>query len=214
MTRREFLVGAGSAISLAFAGCLSADNSDEPSSENESDDEVFDPDVEPARRLGQGPGVSFEATPERAYEYLEASDRVQIRYDSGDTSVMAFDRWGTARATDHGADRLQSILNSKSLTGTGIGIGQGRVEVADIEVSSGEERPTQDEFKRAAPLSPSVYHSHDYARDGSLISEPDVPFQRIIEETPRSMEITMLFPEKEYTAVLPAVCHRTWSKNE
>ncbi|MXR51125.1 hypothetical protein GRX03_05825 [Halovenus sp. WSH3] len=216
MTRRAFLTGVGSSICFAFAGCLATDNNDDPSSKpaDRREDEEFTPDVEPVTRLGKAPSISFEAAPERAYEYLEADDSVRIHYDSGETSTMSFDRWGTARAVDHGSDRLQSLFENKSLIGTGISIGQGQVELSNIEVSSGGEQPTQEEFKWGAPLAPIGFHSHHYARDGELISKPDVPFQRLVEEAPRSMEITMLFPEKEYTAVLPVVCDRTWSKDQ
>ncbi|RXK51771.1 hypothetical protein [Halorientalis pallida] len=205
MIRREFLAGLGASVGVIYAGCLS------PSS---TQTEEFTPDVEPTKRLGQAPGISFDAKPQEEYEYLEESDSVRIQYESGESSTFAFAWWGTARAAEHGADRLKRLLEDKSLTGTGISTGWGETELAAIDVPTDEDPPTQEEFKRGPPLCPKVRHLHHYARDGSLISKPDVSFSRIVEATPRSMEITMLFPEKAYTAVLPVVCSRTWQRNE
>lgn len=206
VNRRTFLAGLGASSCLTSAGCLSTPS---PSTTTEE----FNPDVEPTTRLGTAPGISFEATPERDYEYLEESNRVRILYDSGDTSTVDFETWGTGRAASHAADRLHRLLEEKSLTGTGINIGKGRVELVDIDVPAGGDPPTQEEFTRGAPVCPQVFHFHHYARDGSLISKPEVSFQKLVDASPRSMEVTMLFPEKEYTAVLPVACSRTWQRN-
>lgn len=207
MHRRAFLAGVSASVCLTNAGCLSNPT---PSTTTEE----FNPAIEPTTRLGTAPRISFEATPEREYEYLEESNRVRILYDSGHTSTIDFETWGTGRAASHAADRLQHILEEKSLTGTGISVGKGRVTVSEIDVPASGDPPTQEEFERGAPVCPQVFHFHHYARNGSLISEPEVPYQELVEAAPRSMEVTMVFAENEYTAVLPVVCTRTWQKNE
>jgi len=222
MIRRTFLSGGTGLISLASAGCLSGSGSRSTEKGNQDGDEQqdeeqetedFNPDVEQVTRLGEASSVSFEVAPDWEYEYIEASDSVRIQYDSGDSSTMAFGKFGTLRAADHSSDRLQQILEDNSLTGTGISTGWGRTGLNEIDTPTNE-TTVQEEVTRDAPMAPKVYHTHHYARDGSLISEPAVPFENIVEAVPNSMEVTMLFPEKNYTAVLPVVCTKDWVKNE
>lgn len=218
MTRRAFLAGVISSITLASAGCLTGPSitptAEEKQQEDEQNNKEFNPDIEQVTRLGDAPGISFEMTPKREYEYLEESDRVRIQYDSGDSSTMPFGKFGTLRAVDHSSDRLQQILEDNSLTGTGISTGEGRVKSAEIDTSNSETAPVRAEFSRDVPRAPIVFHSHHYARDGSLISEPDITFEEIVATVPRSIDVTMRFPEKRYTAVLPGVCTKDWAKNE
>ena len=223
MIRRAVLAAGVGSISLVSAGCLfdsaSAPSENENQKRDETQDEeretaAFNPDVEQMTRLGDAPGISFTVTPEWEYAYLEENDSVRIQYDSGGSSTMAFGRFGTLRAADHSSDRLQRILADSSLTGTGISTGWGRVERSEIEPSTNETISPQEEFTRDAPVAPKVYHTHQYARDGSLVSEPAVPFADLVEAVPRSMEVTMRFPERSYTAVFPVVCTKDWTKNE
>jgi len=127
---------------------------------------------------------------------------------------MKFGKFGTLCAVDHGSDRLQQILEDNSLIGTGISTGQGQIKSTEIDTSNNETAPVQAEFSRNVPRAPIVFHSHHYARDDSLISEPDIAFEKIVATVPRSMEVTVLFSEKRYTAVLPCVCTKDWEKNE
>jgi len=228
MIRRAFFAGVISSVSFASTGCLSRfpsssteeddeedDDEDDDEDENENEDEdEFNPGVEQITGVGEGSGISFEVEPEWDYEYLKESDSVRIEYDAGDSSTMAFDTFGTLRAADHSSDRLQRILEDNSLTGTGINAGWGRVELTEIDMSTGEAESLQEAVTRDAPMAPKVYHSYHYDRDGSLISEPTVPFQDIVESVPRLIEISIRFPEKKYTAVLPVVCSKEWEQNE
>ena len=223
MIRRAFLAAGVSSISLVSAGCL-FDSASPPTAEgnqdrNETQDEEqetteFNPDVEQMTRLGDASGISFEVAPEWEYAYLEESNSVRIQYDTGDSSTMAFETFGTLRAADHSSDRLRQILEDNSLTGTGVSTGWGRVELREIETSTHETTSAQEEFTRDVPVAPKVYHTHHFARDGSLISEPTVPFEDLVEAVPRSTEVTVRFPEQSYTAVFPVVCTKDWTKNE
>ena len=223
MIRRTFLAGGIGSISLVSAGCLSGSASRSTTEENQEGDQKqgeegdtaeFDPDIEQATRLGDAAGISFEVAPEWEYEYREENDSVRIQYDSGGSGTMAFGKFGTLRAADHSSDRLQRILADSSLTGTGISTGWGRVKRSEIEPSTNETTSAQEEFTRDAPVAPKVYHTHQYARDGSLVSEPAVPFVDLVEAVPRSMEVTVRFPERSYTAVFPVVCTKDWTKDE
>lgn len=213
MIRRNVLSGVAVsvAVGLTTAGCLSG--SAPTSREGETASE-FDPDVKRMRRLGAAPDIRFEVSPASDYEYLEERNRVRLHYDSGDTSTMSFGRYGTHQAVQHGSDRLRRILDTNSLTGTGISTGQGRFELSDLTTSTTEESSLQEEIVRDAPIAPMVFHSHHYARDGSLISKPSVSFQEIVKAVPRLMDISITFPEQKYRAVLPVVCEKGWYKNE
>jgi len=211
MIRRNVLSGVAVSVGLTTAGCLSG--SAPTSREGETTSE-FDPDVEQITRLGAAPDIKFEVAPDSDYEYLEERNRVRLHYDSGDTSTMSFGRYGTHQAVEHGSDRLQRILDAKSLTGTGISVGQGEFDISDLTTSTPEDSSLQEEIVRDAPLAPMVFHSHHYARDGSLISEPSIAFQEIVEAVPRVMDISITFPEQNYRAILPVVCEKGWYKNE
>lgn len=211
MRRRRVLSGVGVFGVIATAGCLSGTA---PSSRGEQDSSEFDPNIEQRIQLGGASKSAFEVAPKDDYEYLEEQGEIRIEYGSGDTSTMSFGRYGTHQAIDHGGDRLQSLLNSESMTGTGISVGQGIFEISDLTTSRAEDSSLSEEIKRDAQLAPQVFHSHHYARDGSLISEPSVSFQEIVETVPRMMDITINFPEQQYQAVLPVVCEKGWYQNE
>lgn len=196
MNRRRFLVATRTALAPLISGCSSSTSSD------------FDPDIDPVTRLGGASSVSVEAEPIREYEYLEESDRVRIHYDSGQTSTMSFDEWGTRRATDHAADHVHTILTDESPTGTGISVGVGEVNLTDLDSTGTDQSATESAFEWDVNLGVTVSYEYLYSRDGDLISEPDISFQTVVDVTPRSAEVTMLFPQREYTAILPVVCRR------
>jgi len=199
MDRRTVLTGASAALSLLLAGCSSGiDANDE-----------FDPDVEPVERLGAAPPVSIEAEPEREYEYRPESDSVRVEFDEGETATMPFDEWGTRRATDHAVDHVYSLLEAESLTGTSISVGQGRAVVSELDRTTAADAPPTPGFDRDVQIAPIVSHEHRYDRDGELVSDPSVSFDAIVEATPRTVDVTVLFPEREYAATLPVVCKRT-----
>lgn len=200
MGRREFLAGATSLICLTSAGCLSRSRE-------------FDPDVEPKKQLGEASGISFEIEPNWDYEYLEESDEVQIQFEGGDSTTVAFDTFGVRRAADHGSNRLEQILESNSVAGKGIGTGGGRVDLSEIDTAPEEDDSLRDEFTHDPLWAPRVFHTHYYDRNGVLNSKPEVPFQDVIEVVPRSMDITILLPERTYTAFLPVICRKSWSKD-
>lgn len=227
MNRREFLGGAGIVVTSAATGCLGDRPSSETAATNgenstnngntdymSSDQPDFEPDVEPSNRLGGASGISIEATPERDYEYLEDEDRVRIQYDSGRTNEMSFDEWGTRRATSAAADHIRAVLAGAGLLENGVNVGEGIVELSDLDEERDERAPDPSEFDREVDLGPIVTHSRGYSRDGELLYEPAVEFETVVDATPQLIEVAMPFEEREYTAVLPIMCKKGWTRQD
>lgn len=222
MERRVY-VGAVGAIFLGFAGCLTNDESSAPDGPKGNDDETsnggdernsgdegatdFDPAVDVRTKLGRADPVSIEAEPEREYEYLEDDDAVHIEYDTGETSDIPFDEWGTLRALEAGAEYVRNIVGENDWKG--VYVSQRLTESRYIDANSNES-----EFDRDFDVSISVDLVTTYARDGTKIREPSVEFDVVSNAIPRKIEVTMLFPERDYTAVFPIICHRSWGKED
>jgi len=201
MSRREFLVGATSLVCLTSAGCLSRSRE-------------FDPDVDVKMQLGEASGISFEVEPDLDYEYLEESDEVRIYFEDSDSNTLPFETFGVLRAADHGSDRLEQILETNSVAGTGIGTGWGRVDLTEINTGPNGADSLQDEFSQDPLWAPNVSHTHYYTRNGRLNTEPEVPFEEIVAVVPRSMKITVLLSEKSHSVLLPVICKKSWHKDE
>ncbi|WP_226011030.1 hypothetical protein [Halomicrobium salinisoli] len=193
---------AGATVSFTVGGCSGRGR------------DGSDPDFDPSYRLGGAPPAAVEAEPVQEYEYLPEEDRVRIQYDSGETTTHPFDEWGSMRAAEHAADHVASILDDESLLGDGVSVGWGRLDLSEIDWAGERSTPTEEEFDRDADFGPSVTHLHHYDRDGDLLSEPEVSFDSVVEATPRTTEVTVLFPELEYTATFPVLCERTAIQNE
>lgn len=202
LSRRKLLETTGATLSVLLSGC---------SNRSDSHREL---DFEQLNRLGGASPVAIESEPVREYEYIAEDDRVRLHYDSGETSTRPFTEWGTMRAAYHAANHIKSLLDAESLMGDGIDVGWGRLDFSEINWTEGDSTPTEDEFSRDADFAPMVSHLHHYDRKGNLISKPDVSFESITEATPRAIDVTMLFPEREYTATLPVLCERTAMQNE
>lgn len=213
------------------AGCLgenedvARDVEDENRSESDDSDTTDDlnrvtpedrndpcADFESISRLGSAAGVSIEADPEREYEYLEDEDRVRYEYDHGGTNEMAFDEWGTRRATEVAASHVASVLDEKDLEESGIAVGYGTVDRDDLDGADGD--PESTEFDRAIPFGVSVDHVTSYSRGGTRLTAPEIDFQSLVQATPKSITVTMRFDEREYTAVLPVICERLCVQDE
>jgi hypothetical protein len=186
------------------------ESKDEGEEGNNGTDETndFEPDIEEKIKLGQADPVSTEAEPEREYEYLEEDDAVLIEYNTGRTNRMPFDEWGTRRAVAAGADYIQQRLEQKEW-GSEISFARGVVELTDLEGDVDES-----EFDRDIRLGIKLNYYIGYSRDGEKQFEPEVDFSKVVDATPRKIEVTMLFPEQEYTAVLPVICRRNVSQEE
>ena len=156
-----------------------------------------EPDIEQVQRLGAADPISL-------------SDPVQVTNE--ESSDRSFAEQATNRAVEAAVSRLREILQQEALTGEGISVGHGVVELTEIDLTD-TELPSASEFNRATNRSPIVFHHHHYSRDGDLISEPPVPFESIVDETPRSISVTVTDSSQEYVAVLPVMCERGWIQN-
>ncbi|WP_152417971.1 hypothetical protein [Haloferax elongans] len=223
MNRRSLLSITGSALTLALGGCISdsepvsqqtettVETSQTPRSSTTTT-ETGTPKVEPISRLGGGSPVELSVQPEREYEYLETEDKVRVRYDHG-SDTTPFGEWGTLRATEHASRYVKTTLQEQSLLKTGVSVGMGIVKLDELTETSGE-KPVESEFNRDREIGPIVSHMHHYSRDGTLLSSPAVSFDTLVKATPRTMEVTMEFPERDYTAILPVLCRKGWYQND
>lgn len=193
MRRRTVLTAAATSVLTPLGGCVDAvrDTGD------------VDPDIEVTTRLGTAQQVSIEADPDRRYQYHEDTDEVSA------TRRMPFDEWGTRRAVAHGASHLRTLFEDADVYGNGIRVSSGVAELADLD-----ENVPEDQFARDFELAPIASHEHHYSRDGELRVEPEISFETMREVAPRSMAVTMLFEERDYTAVLPIFCRRTWLQDD
>lgn len=159
----------------------------------------FDPDVEPIQRLGAADQISMDISPEADFSGAESA---------------SFEEWATRRATELATRRLQSRLDAAELTGEGVSIEQATVRLDDLDHPQDTSPPPESEFRRAVEIGPRVFHFHHYSRDGELLTEPAVAFGALVEETPRSFEVTVRDAGEQYVAVLPALCQRGWIRDE
>jgi hypothetical protein len=194
--RRTLLSGA---CIGALSGCLSAVR----------DANDFDPGIEPVTYLGDADPVSFNARPERRYESIDSNGMVQFRYNNGETDEMPFDEWATRRASDAARSYIIRLLDEHQIGNAGLSVGQSFGDLSEITGENDES-----EFKRAVPLSIVVGHYTMFSRQGAVIDKPTVEFDAVVPVTPRAATVTMVFPERTYTAVLPVVCQRGWAKDE
>jgi len=106
-------------------------------------------------------------------------------------------------------EHVHTLLRKESLIGTAISVDHGEAMLTELDQTSTDDSPLNKAFKRAGPITPTVFHEHTDNRDGEITIEPSVSFQAIVNPTPRTIDVTMLFPEREYSTILPAVCKRT-----
>ncbi|WP_117362710.1 hypothetical protein [Natrarchaeobaculum sulfurireducens] len=218
---RRVLLGAIGTLSVTLTGCLSesggesGDNSslEQSNTDNDSSDsgefaDDFNPGFEPKSKLGEGDLASIEAEPEREYEYIEEEDTVYIEYDRAGSTEMSFDEWGTRRAADAGSGHVRGVIENEGLDSE-ILVETGVVELADISDDVDESM-----FIREIELGVIVNHETSYTADGTKLSEPAVDFEEVVEIVPRSVEVTMAFEERHYTAVLPVLCRRNWIQED
>ena len=149
-----------------------------------------EPGVEPRRRLGTAPEVTVESP---------------VELDTAASAERSFPERATYRATEHAAGRLRELLAADSLTGEGVSVGWGEVALGRL-TDTATPVPSESEFDRATETGPIVYHTRQYAGDGTLISEPAVAFGTVVDATPRSVTVTVTGQNQEYVAVLPVLC--------
>ncbi|WP_049896460.1 hypothetical protein [Natrialba chahannaoensis] len=171
--------------------------------------------------LGEAPPVSIEAAPDQEYEQSRDDNRVSIETETGETKEMAFAEWGTRQATSAAIDHVQTFFEEE-------GIVKGTVDGAEIsetamdvepdavtdEFFENEEAVDPSEFESEAAVVPVVRHTTMYSNEGELEYGsgenwgPQVDFETVVESTPQSAEVTVTFPERDDTSVVPVLCLR------
>ncbi|SDQ63674.1 hypothetical protein [Natronobacterium texcoconense] len=187
-----------------------SDSDDEDGREPPKTDEEFetpDPDFETIHKIGEAEPIAIEAKPDREYEYIEAEETVRIQDSRGETRELSFDEWGTRQALSAAESHVISLLEDEdvgSMIDVGIG-GPGLSEVSNKDVD-------ESDFDREGESSIVVSHTTLYTQTGEKHDEPAIGFEYLVELIPTKIEVTMLFDEREYTAVLPVLCHREWAQ--
>lgn len=203
MRRRGFLAAFGVSLAAASSGCAGGGDDESPTAPES--DVRFDSD----RRLGAGPDASVSVSPEGDYEYLSESDSVRFQQDSGETDTEPFDEWAAERAVDPAVERVDTRLFEASISSGQVRVGLGGdLDGLDLPETVAEKAP-----EPPFPL-PLVNYVHHYSREGELISKPEVPFEEVVDATPRTVAVTVSIPEATSETTLPVVCQRFGMQND
>ncbi|WP_336364430.1 hypothetical protein [Halalkalicoccus salilacus] len=152
--------------------------------------------------------ISIEVEAKREYEYLKDEDQVRIEYDNGRTNEMSFEEWGMREATSAAADHVRRLLTDERLIEESIHVGEGRVDLDDFD--EGIDNRTTDESVAAktADIGVIVSYRRLVSQEGEVIADPTIDFRTVADILPQFVEATVLFDEREHTAVLPVVCKK------
>jgi hypothetical protein len=188
---RRALLGALSGI--AFAGCLGSGVS--------ADDETETPPPEPTR--GAAPAIEVRreiARPE--IEYLNDSDAIryvaayrhanqdEVENGSAPTrepvyETIPFDEWVHTEAASVGSTAVFETIDERT---------EGSLESVSAGVSSAGD-----------DLEVVVHHQVTRDRDGDVIFEPSIRFERLVEVTPSAVTATVALDGHEGTETFPVV---------
>ncbi|WP_299234445.1 hypothetical protein [Natronomonas sp.] len=201
-SRRTVLAGLGS-LSAAAGGCVSGGPERAP------------PAVDPVQRLGTGTRLSFVADPIREYTYVP--EEKQARYEREVDGVtrtgrMPFEEWGTRRAAARARARLWARFSDRYREYEFVTSSVGSVGSAELDAGGAGEAPAETAFERAVDVAPRLRYNVWYDdRTGEVVRRPPVSWEALVAAVPRTIEVTMAFPERAYRAVLPGVCQRVVS---
>ncbi|ELY90645.1 hypothetical protein C483_11311 [Natrialba hulunbeirensis JCM 10989] len=175
--------------------------------------------TERALALGEAPPVSIEAAPDQEYEHSGDDNRVSIETETGETKEMAFDEWSTRQATSATIDHVQTLLEEEGIVKATVDGAEERETAIDVEpdaVTDGffdhEEAVDWTESESEVAVTPVVRHTTMYSNEGEIEYGsgenwgPQVDFETVVESTPQSAEVTVTFPERDDTSVVPVLC--------
>lgn len=190
MYRRKYLTATGLVTSVFLSGCLSETGSEA--------------DIETRKTLGEGPQVSMNVDSDERYG--------GSRYGVDDRSY--FERWATHEVANLASSRLRQVLTRKGLIGENVSTGVSfSVSLDEYEQASTEDN-NESKFEKDLDAAPTVFYFHHLSRSGRVLSKPDVPFEDVVKETPRSFEIDATFGQRTYKVVLPTLCNKDIMKNQ
>lgn len=132
---------------------------------------------------GEADPITLESAPVTEYEYQPETETVVFE-DGDERYTLPFSEWGTHEAAMIAAPAVRETLSAADITD--VRVGRGRV------------------------LAETVADSEALERDSNLgvvvENTGETPFDRLVAATPRRCHVTVLFPEGDYTAVLPVLC--------
>lgn len=199
-SRRTVVTTVGATLSAPLGGC------------SQSASGELSPPFEAVTEPGAGQPVSLEVEPTREYTYVPEDDAV--RYETtGPERVthakrMPFEEWGTRRANEHAYQRLNSRLDEEFPDRQLVRTAMGHLPVWELTSGKNSAERSDLEFKRAVEIGLKVLYYHVYDHNGDRVETPHVSWDALVNSVPRAIELTMLFPEREYTAILPVLCEQ------
>lgn len=196
LSRRSLLTVAGSGATVVLGGCT--DRSDSTAGSNRT------PDIDIVKRPGGAPPVSIEVEPESGDETpTDSGDATPSDSDSGSSPDWMM-------AVEAAGEHVASILESRSLLDGPGGVGWGNIshnERSKIVTTPIEGHLIQSHGVR-------VTHAYYYDREGNLVQSPTVEFESVVDATPRTVHVTLSFPEREYAATVLVLCERAWVQEQ
>lgn len=131
---------------------------------------------------GEAEPVSVERTiRDEDFEYLPERDAVRYvaKYERGTPvySTMSFERWGRIQSADVGAERVRAVLAESLDDMEGVGTAL---------------------TNRGEGLTITVGLNTTRDRDGEVIREPSVGFERVVSLTPRTVDATVWLDDREH----------------
>lgn len=200
MYSRRTVLAAVSSVLTAAAGCLSR-HSENPS-----------PAIDSIQRLGTDARLSFVVDPVREYTYLPEDEIVRYEEEFNGvthTEQMPFREWGTRQAAAHARNRLWSRFTTQYRDYEFVASSVGSIESVELEANKTAEASTENSFKRAVDIAPKLRYNMWYNdQTGEIVRKPPISWETFVAAVPQTVEVTMVFPEREYNAVLPGVCQR------
>jgi len=198
-SRRLLIKTIGGSVVIIMSGCSALNESVSKADQTKSGS---DQDMELIAQLGDAPYIAIEIEPSGNFEYLPEEDRIR----TGESSTLPFPEWATAQAADHARDNLISLLDKKSLLGDGVAVGSATVDFSNINWK--ENPPDTNEFSQDGRFALIVPYTFNYDRDGNLVSEPNIPFNELVNETPREAKVTVVVSGRSYLATIPVICRQ------
>lgn len=167
---------------------------------------------------GRADPVSVEADldPPAGTEYLPDEHAIRyvarVRAEDEDPPVREsayettpFDDWALSKCARLGRDRVEEVVESRLGDYRGVSYAWGRIE----DGPATEHRPTT-EHGLAVEVELTTWRD----RNGDVVSEPAVEYERLRDATPESVTATVRFAGHEGTGTFPVVARRSTGRLE
>lgn len=194
MCRRSFLIPGVGVLSASLGGCVSQVRNAMSTGNDE-------PNLDAEFRIAEGPRQSVEASIEREYEYDDESDTVIVATTGAEFS---WEDWAHRRAQRAAADHIADFLGDAWINqGIYPSIPRDLEEYLEgyFELDFGE-------FPNSDGDGLIVEHVTVLSREGTVIKEPEVEFETVVERVPSALDMTFELHEGSVSVEFPVVCVR------